>query len=136
MTTLCGVASQYWHLFLARMGVGVGEATLGPAANSALADYVPLDKLPLAIGVVSSAPFIGQGLASILGGPLIDSLEAMPAVVIPLIGEVYTWQAVFIIVGLPGLLVALALLTVAEPARTQRARIEARPCLSAKFGPL
>ena len=124
MTALCGAASQYWHLFLARMGVGVGEATLGPAANSTLADYVPLDRLPLAIGVVSSAPFIGQGLANILGGPLIDSLEAMPAVALPLIGELYTWQAVFIIVGLPGILVALALLSVREPARTQKAKAD------------
>ena len=120
MTVLCGAASQYWHLFLARMGVGVGEATLGPAANSTLADYVTLDRLPLAIGVVSAAPFVGQGLANILGGPLIDSLEAMPAVVVPFIGELYTWQAVFIIVGAPGLLVAFLFFSITEPIRTQK----------------
>ena len=78
LTVFCGLANQYMHLFLARMGVGVGEATLGPAANSVLADYFSTDNLPLAIGIVSAAPFVGQGLANIAGGPLIDYLESTP----------------------------------------------------------
>lgn len=117
LTMVCGAVSQYWHLFLARMGVGVGEATLGPASNSALADYFDAARLPLAIGVVSSAPFIGQGLANLAGGPLIDYLEATPNYVLPLLGEVYSWQMVFIVVGAPGLLVALAVWVLREPAR-------------------
>jgi MFS family permease len=120
LTMICGTVSQYWHLFLARMGVGVGEATLGPAANSALADYFPAERLPLAIGVVSAAPFIGQGLANIAGGPLIDYLEATPNYVLPLVGEVFSWQMVFIVVGAPGILVALAMLGLREPARRGR----------------
>lgn len=120
MTALCGAAGQYWQLFLARMGVGVGEATLGPAANSTLADLFTPERLPFAIGIVSAAPFIGQGLANIVGGPLIDYLEATPNVHLPLLGEVYSWQMVFIIVGLPGLLVAAALLTTREPTRRGR----------------
>jgi MFS family permease len=122
MTALCGTAHQYWQLFLARMGVGIGEATLGPAANSTLADLFSRDRLPLAIGLVSAAPFIGQGLANILGGPLIDYLEATPNVNLPLLGEVFSWQMVFILVGLPGLLVAALLLTTREPARLGRLR--------------
>ncbi len=121
MTVFCGAASQYWQLFLARMGVGVGEATLGPAANSTLADSVSPDRLPLAIGVVSAAPFIGQGLANMLGGPLIDSLEAMPTISLPILDDIYTWQAVFFLVGAPGILVALLFFTYAEPLRMQRA---------------
>ena len=120
MTALCGAASQYWQLFVTRMGVGVGEATLGPAANSTLADLFSPQRLPLAIGIVSAAPFIGQGLANIMGGPLIDYLEATPNVHLPVLGEVYSWQMVFIIVGLPGLLVAAALLTTREPKRRGR----------------
>jgi len=122
MTALCGTAGQYWQLFLARMGVGVGEATLGPAANSTLADLFTRDRLPLAIGLVSASPFIGQGLANILGGPLIDYLEATPNVHLPVLGEVFSWQMVFLVVGLPGLLVALLVLTTREPARQGRVR--------------
>ncbi len=120
LTMLCGTVSQYWHLFLARMGVGVGEATLGPAANSALADYFPAYRLPLALGIMSAAPFIGQGLANIAGGPLIDYLESTPNYVLPVVGEVFSWQMVFIIVGAPGLLVALAVWGLKEPLRRGR----------------
>jgi len=129
MTALCGAASQYWQLFLARMGVGIGEATLGPAANSMLADLFTRDRLPLAIGVVSAAPFIGQGLANMLGGPLIDYLEATPDFHLPLIGKVFSWQMVFIVVGLPGVLVALLVMTTREPPREGRvlARDESVP---------
>lgn len=117
MTALCGMAHTYLQLFLTRMGVGVGEATLGPAANSTLSDYFPNSRLPLAIGFVAAAPFIGQGLANIIGGPLIDYLESSPNAVLPIIGEVYSWQMVFLIVGLPGLVVAALFLTIREPIR-------------------
>ncbi|MEM7100962.1 MAG: MFS transporter [Pseudomonadota bacterium] len=120
LTMVCGAVNQYWHLFLARMGVGVGEATLGPASNSALADYFDAARLPLAIGVVSSAPFIGQGLANLAGGPLIDYLEATPNFVLPILGEVYSWQMVFIVVGAPGLLIALAMWGLREPGRRDK----------------
>ncbi len=122
LTMVCGTVSQYWHLFLARMGVGVGEATLGPAANSALADYFDASRLPLAIGIMSAAPFIGQGLANIAGGPLIDYLEATPNYVLPVLGEVYSWQMVFIVVGAPGLLIALAMWGLREPGRRGKLR--------------
>ncbi len=120
MTAACGVANQYWQLFLARMGVGIGEATLGPAANSTLADLFTRASLPIAIGFVSASPFLGQGLANILGGPLIDYLESVPNVHLPVIGEVFSWQMVFIVVGLPGLLVTLLVMTTREPKREGR----------------
>jgi len=68
------MANTFWQLFTARMGVGIGEASLGPATTSMLADYFEEHRLPLAYGIVATAPFIGTGLASIVGGPLIDYL--------------------------------------------------------------
>ncbi len=117
MTALAGMANSFWQLFGARMGVGIGEASLGPATTSMLADYYEQHRLPLAYGIVATAPFIGTGLASMVGGPLIDYLEARPHMVLPVFGEMYSWQTVLVIVGLPGILLALAMFTIREPER-------------------
>ncbi len=116
-TTLAGKADDFRNLFLARMGVGIGEATLGPASASLLADYFDERRLPLAFGIVGAAPFIGTGLANILGGPLVDWLEAQPNFVLPVFGELYSWQMVLVTVGLPGILLAGIMFTIAEPKR-------------------
>ncbi len=91
MTALAGLANSFWQLFTARMGVGIGEASLGPASTSMLADYFDEHRLPFAYGIVASAPFIGTGLANIVGGPLIDYLEAQPKVILP-----FFWRNVFL----------------------------------------
>ncbi|MGV0035412.1 MAG: spinster family MFS transporter [Candidatus Azotimanducaceae bacterium WSBS_2022_MAG_OTU7] len=117
MTALAGMANSFWALFGARMGVGVGEASLGPATQSILADYFAQHRLPLAYGIVAAAPFIGTGLANIVGGPLIDYLEARPLIVMPVFGEMYSWQTVLVVVGLPGILLSLLMFTIKEPAR-------------------
>ncbi len=119
MTAMAGFANTYWHLFMARMGVGIGEAALGPATTSILADYWARERLPLAYGIVATAPFLGTGIASIVGGPLIDYLEARPQLSLPGFGEMYSWQTVLVLVGLPGVLLALAMFTMREPARRQ-----------------
>ena len=116
-TMACGLASRFSHLFLARASVGVGEATLGPAAISMLSDYFDRHKLPLAIAIFGAAPFIGVGLANLLGGMVISYLEAQPQITLPLFGDLKSWQAMFVIVGAPGLLLALVTLTVREPKR-------------------
>ena len=126
MTFLCGMANSFWTLFLARTGVGVGEATLGPAANSMLADYFKPTRLPLAIAIVSSAPFVGQGLANIIGAPLVEYLESMPNMSVPLVGEVYSWQMVFILLGVPGVLIGFMMLTVREPDRQGKKELDKR----------
>ncbi len=117
MTALAGMANSFWALFGARMGVGVGEASLGPATQSILADYFEQHRLPLAYGIVAAAPFIGTGLANIVGGPLIDYLEARPLIVMPVFGEMYSWQTVLVVVGLPGILLTLLMFTIREPDR-------------------
>ncbi|HEX7034183.1 MAG TPA: MFS transporter [Pseudomonadales bacterium] len=117
MTSLAGFANSYWQLFAARMGVGIGEASLGPATVSMLADKLPQSRLPLVYGVVATAPFIGSGLASLVGGPLVDYLEARPALALPVLGEIFSWQAVLVLVGLPGIVLALLMFTIREPER-------------------
>lgn len=117
MTALCAVAGNYWSLFAARMGVGVGEATLGPAAMSLSADYFPKEKLGGALSVYAMGIFIGSGLALIVGGSVTQAVAGMPAVTLPVIGEIASWRLTFLIVGLPGLLVGLLVYTIREPLR-------------------
>jgi MFS family permease len=117
MTAGCGLTRKFWELALARMGVGVGEASLSPAAYSLIADYFPPGRRSTAMGVYGMGIYIGSGLAFVLGGLVIRFASAQEDVVLPLVGAVRSWQMVFFVVGLPGLLVALLLLTVREPAR-------------------
>jgi MFS family permease len=115
MTAACGLARNFIQMFIARVGVGVGEAALSPGAYSLIADYFPKRRLPLALSIYTSAAYAGSGLAIMIGGTII---ALMPAMTLPLVGALEPWQAVFIAIGLPGLLVALLVLFLREPART------------------
>jgi MFS family permease len=117
MTALCGLAHNYWQLFIARMGVGAGEACNGPATFSMVADSFPPEKLAKATAVISSGFFIGSGAALIVGGAIIEAVTRLPNFVLPVIGEIRPWQTTFLIVGLPGVLVAGLMATVHEPKR-------------------
>jgi MFS family permease len=117
MTALCGLARSFTELFMARVGVGVGEATLSPAAYSMIADYFPKDKLGRALGVYQSGAFFGIGLALIFGGLAIQFAAGSESIALPIIGAVKPWQMAFIVIGLPGVLVALLMFAVHEPVR-------------------
>ena len=117
MTALCGFAKSYWQLFMCRVGVGVGEATLSPAAYSMIADYFPPGRRATAISVYSMGIFLGSGLAFLIGGLVIKFAVAQGAVTLPLIGDVRPWQTVFFVLGGSGLLFSLAFLLVREPPR-------------------
>jgi MFS family permease len=117
MTALCGLARSFLELFLARVGVGVGQATLSPAAYSMIADYFPREKLGRALGVYQSGAFFGVGLALIFGGLAIRFAATADDVSLPLIGTIAPWQLAFIAVGLPGVLVAAVMFLVREPVR-------------------
>jgi MFS family permease len=114
MTALCGLSRNFIQMFLARVGVGVGEAALSPAAYSMLNDYFRPARRTLAISVYSTGVYIGSGLALIVGGGVI---AVMPALDLPMVGHLEPWQVVFLAVGLPGVLVAALMLTVKEPVR-------------------
>lgn len=121
MTLMCGLAGSYVQLFLARMGVGIGEATLNPSAYSSISDYFPKEKLGKALGVYAVGIYIGAGLAFILGGSVIGMVEAKFGDTIPITEtiELKPWQAIFVIVGIPGFLIALAFaVLMKEPKRT------------------
>jgi len=122
MTMVCGLARSFWTLFFARMGVGVGEAALSPAAYSIVADYFPPRDLPKAMSVYSMGIFVGAGLAFILGGAVIELASASEDWVLPLIGPVRPWQMTFFAVGLPGFLVVALMASVREPRRRGRLR--------------
>ena len=112
MTITCGLTQNYWQLFLARMGVGVGEATLMPAQISLIGDYFPREKIPLVISVLQAGPIIGTGAAFIIGGYVLEIVAGAGAVVVPFFGELQPWQLTFIYVGLPGLALALLFLLI------------------------
>jgi len=117
-TAVCGAAKNFWQLFAARMGVGVGEAALSPAAYSMITDSFPKSRLGLALGIYSIGSFIGAGLAFLIGGAAIEWVNRFGEINLPLIGIVKPWQMTFFIVGLPGVVIAaLFFLTVRDPER-------------------
>jgi MFS family permease len=122
MTAASGLAQKFWHLLLARVGVGVGEATLSPAAYSLITDYFPPQRRATAIGVYSFGIYLGLGLTLVCLGLLTDFLGSQELPVLPWVGAVHPWQAVFFVVGLPGVLCAVLLCTVREVPRLGTAR--------------
>jgi MFS family permease len=117
MTVACGLAQTYGQLFAARVGVGIGEATLAPAAYSMLCDAFEPRKRGTALGVYHSAIYMGIGVSVLLGGVVLVLIRNAAEVTLPLVGTVRSWQAAFMCVGAPGLVVALLLFTLREPPR-------------------
>ena len=120
MTAACGLAQNYWQLFLARVGTGIGEAANGPATFSLLSDLFPKKRLPRAIAVLQLGYVAGQGLALIAGGAAFAWLVGLESLVLPVVGELRPWQATFLVVGLPGVALAFLMATVKEPRRHGR----------------
>lgn len=124
MTVLCGLAQGFWTLFLARVGVGVGEASLSPAAYSMITDYFSKRILARALSVYTVGVTLGSGLAYLVGSKVIDYVERFDAVTLPVVGQVEGWQLTFFVVGFPGLVIALLVLfTVREPVRKGRREV-------------
>jgi MFS family permease len=117
MTMACGLSRSFWYVLAARIGVGVGEATLTPATTSLVGDYFPRDQIPLALSVFQTGAIMGSGIAFIIGGYVLNMVENADALVLPLIGELHPWQQTFLYVGAPGLVLALLLLLLREPVR-------------------
>lgn len=116
-TVATGMAKNFVQLFTARMGVGIGEATLSPATFSMIGDSFPTEKRGKPIAFYTAALPIGAGLASLLSGAVIVWTVSSGNQSLPFFGELSPWRYTMIIVGLPGLLLALFFLFMKEPVR-------------------
>lgn len=121
MTAACGLAKGFWTLFIARVGVGVGEATLSPAAYSIMTDTFPKRLLATAFSIFTVGVTVGSGLAYMIGGKVVGYVDSLGELTLPLLGVVHGWQITFFIVGIPGLFVAMLVRTIREPERRGRA---------------
>lgn len=116
-TTGCGFARNFTQMALMRMGVGVGEATLSPAAYSLIVDYFPPRLLATAMAIYNMGIAIGSGMAFLLGGLVVKFASAQEKWILPLAGETNPWQVIFFLIGLPGLACTVLLFTFPEPLR-------------------
>jgi MFS family permease len=116
-TVACGLADSFASLFVARIFVGVGEAALAPAAMSMIADLFPPQRRGTAIGIFLMGMVVGGGVALGIGGGLVATAQSGFLAGAPLLGELAPWRVALVLLGLPGVLVCLLLLTVAEPVR-------------------
>lgn len=117
MTALSGLARGFGGLFAARIGVGVGEAALGPGGLSLIADSFPPEKRARPTGLFTIGGMIGVSAAYVLGAMIIALTKGNGSIVLPVLGELEPWQQTFLIVSAPGLLVALLMVFVVEPTR-------------------
>jgi MFS family permease len=130
-TAACGLAGSFATLFIARIFVGIGEATLSPAAYSMISDYFPPQKRARAMSVYTSGIYFGVGAALVFGGIVIGLVERAGLLELPLLGSVEAWQVVFFVVGLPGLLFfVIVKLFIREPIRRE---VSATPPTFAAF---
>jgi MFS family permease len=127
-TAAGGLATEYWHLLLARVGVAVGEAVLLLGAVSLIADLFPANRRGRAMSIFGASGPFGSGAGLIAGGLILGIFTLAPPV-LPGFGALHPWQATMMALGLPGLVVALFMLAVTEPrnARDRSASAVAAP---------
>ncbi|MEZ5566455.1 MAG: MFS transporter [Gammaproteobacteria bacterium] len=116
-TAACGLARSFGQLFLARVGVGIGEATLSPCALSMIADSFPEERRCKPVAFYSAALSVGGGLASLAGASVLAWSSAGHEVSLPAFGVLTTWQLAFLIVAVAGVPLSLLMATLREPVR-------------------
>jgi MFS family permease len=113
-TAASGLASEFWHLLLARVGVAVGEAVLLPGAVSLISDLFVPEKRGRALGVFGAGGPIGVGGGLLATGLVLGYFNSHP-LTLPLLGTLAPWQTTLMSIGLPGLVVLLLMVGVPEP---------------------
>lgn len=111
----CGLATSFWQLFAARLGVGAGEACLSPASVSLISDLFPREKIGTAMGVYVSAISLGSGVSLILSGAIVGLFGDAARVTFPVLGSIASWQAVFLVTGLLGVVLAFLAFLITDP---------------------
>jgi MFS family permease len=120
MTVGSGLVTTFVMLLVLRLGLGLGEAVVSPAAVSIISDYFDRKERARAISLFMAGPYLGAGLAFLGGGFVVRWLEQQGPQILPLVGQLQPWQLAFLIVGFPGFLFAALLLTVREPERGEQ----------------
>jgi MFS family permease len=113
-TAAGGLATEFWHLLLARVGVAVGEAVLLPGAVSLISDLFGAEKRGRALGVFGMGASFGAGAGLLATGLVLGYFTAHP-LTLPGLGALQPWQTTLMSIGLPGLFILLLLRGVPEP---------------------
>ena len=116
-TAACGLATSFGSLFAARIGVGLGEAALVPAAMSLISVYVRRDQVGRAVSIFTTGASLGKSVALIVGGATLAWLTLRGGLSLPGIGLLPPWAGVFVMAAIPGLTLMIMFLTVKEPPR-------------------
>ena len=116
-TALSGLARSFAYMFVARVSVGVGEATLSPCAMSLIADSFPPDRRGKPIALYSSAISVGAALAALLGAAVLTWAGTAESLELPLVGPLAPWRTAFLIAAAPGFVLAPIFFLLREPAR-------------------
>lgn len=120
MTTASGFATSFALLLVMRLGLGLGEAVVSPSSISMISDYFDRARRGRAISVYMAGPYLGAGLAFLVGGNLVGWLTRIGHSHFLGMGPFDMWQMAFFLVGLPGFIFAALMLTVHEPAHSER----------------
>jgi MFS family permease len=115
MTALSGLSANFLQLSLARVGVGIGEASASPSAFSMLSDWFPREKRATALAIYSAGLYLGGGVSLLIGAVVVRAWNAAYPMGGPL--GLVGWQAAFLAVGFPGMLLSLWVSTLKEPIR-------------------
>ena len=119
-TIASGLTKNFFQMFIARMSVGIGEAALSPCAISIISDSFPKERRAKPIAFYTMAVSIGAALASLFSATVLVWAKSVPEISLPLVGTVAPWQFTFIMVGLPGFILALLFFVLREPPRQER----------------
>lgn len=131
---VCGLASSFWQLFFGRTMVGVGEASLTPASVSLISDLFPPEKVGTPMGIYAAGFYLGSGVALGVGGLVVGLLAGSGTIPFPIIGDVASWQAVFLVTGLPGFFFAFLAWFLRDARQRSRAVAAQDPSAVQGFG--